>query len=68
MLFDSLDEERDPARHLERMKCEFLLAQQRRRATGSRGDVSSDFKDDLPPVAPPVPTDGPPARAQARLR
>ena len=67
MLFDSLDEEGDPALHLERMKCEFLIAQQRHRARGSQDDVSPDLRDDTPPVVPPVRTDGPPAPPQALL-
>ncbi len=67
MLFDSLDEECDPARHLERMKCEFLLAQQRHQARAYQEDASPDFNDDTPPTLSTVRTDGAPAPAQARL-
>ena len=65
MLFDSLDDEGDPARHLERMKCEFLLAQQRRRARASREDASPDSTDDVPRVTPPAPTEGATGVAEA---
>jgi hypothetical protein len=50
----SLEHDRDsPADRLERMKCEFLAAQQRRRERVSHAGPRPDDKDDGPLVAGP---------------
>lgn len=45
MLVDSLDTESDRAQRLERMKCEFLVAQQRRRVRMADAADAPDTKD-----------------------
>jgi hypothetical protein len=54
MLGDSLNDEGDPAERLERMKCEFLVAQQRRRTKVPEAAAPPDPTDHGPLVAGPA--------------
>lgn len=59
MLVDSLDIERERAQRLERMKSEFLVAQQRRRARTAEAGNGPDATDGGPVLSKPA--DGGPA-------
>jgi hypothetical protein len=52
-MLGSLNDEGDPVQRLERMKCEFLVAQQRRRASAPEIATPPDVTDHGPGVAGP---------------
>ena len=54
MLADSVDDAVDPGQRLERMKSEFLAAQQRRCNRAPDATARPDHTDDGPPVAGPA--------------
>jgi hypothetical protein len=54
MLVDSLNDEGDRAQRLERMRCEFLVAQQRRRTRAPETAAPPDPTDHGPLVADPL--------------